>query len=501
LIASLTAAPDEARGAVVDLDLAWALEWRADLLGEPGNGFSDILGGRASIYTLRSRAEGGKGPDSSPERAERLAAAADSYDFVDLEAERDLAPSLLERIPPVKRIVSWHGEPTRLPELRRRFDAMAETPARWYKLVPAAETPSDGIEPLALLHALGRDDVIAFSSGEAGTWTRLLAPRLGAPIVYAQAQNKPAAPGQLTVAALRDDYGLPALPPVSKLFGIVGRPVMHSLSPRLHNLMFRKHGLDRLYLPFHVPLFGDFWLDVVESGSLEILGFELCGLSVTAPFKEIAVAVAGAVSPRAEQIGAANSLAKRGEVWEADSTDPDGVVAPLLARGMNLHGLRAAVLGAGGAGRAALDALANEGVKVTLVNRSRQRGRRVALEQGVEFVPLAEFEPGRYDLVVNATPLGAAETDLPFEPSALRPSAVVIDLAYRQDGETALTRAIRDSGRLAVCGKEVLLYQAVSQFEWMNECKFDLELARDALGLEPQGATGALAESAPRGGE
>jgi len=461
------------------------------------------------VASLRSQAEGGLGPNSSSERLEPLCAAGKTYDFVDLEVERDLVPEVLAAIPAEKRILSWHGAALGLADLRRRFEAMAETPARWYKLIPAAESPSDGLGPLALLHSLGRDDVIAFCSGEAGTWSRLLAPRLGAAIVFAQAQTEAAAPGQLTLSTLRDDYGLPELRPVSKLFGVAGRPVLHSLSPRLHNLMFRKHGLDRLYVPFHVPMFGDFWLDVVEGESLDRLGFELCGLSVTAPFKEIALAVAGAVSPRAEHIGAANSLAKRGQVWAAECTDPDGVVAPLLARGLNLSGMRAAVVGAGGAGRAALYGLSARGAEVTLVNRSQQRGRRVALELGVDFTPLTDFDPARYDVLVNATSLGATslgatspgagagEADLPFDPDALAASAVVVDLAYRHDGETPLVKSLRESGRVAIDGKEVLLHQAVTQFQWINDEEFDVELAREALGLASPAPLAPLAPITP----
>ncbi|MCP4205072.1 MAG: type I 3-dehydroquinate dehydratase [bacterium] len=484
LIGSLTGVPEPAVQTSA-WDLAWALEWRADLLGEVDAATRGAHGDRRWIYTLRSRAEGGRGPSSPLERRERLCAAGESFDLIDLEAERDLGPEVLAAVPAEKRIISWHGDPTERHELRQRFETMAETPARFYKLVPAADRPSEAIAPLSLLHSLQREDVIAFASGESGVWSRLLAPRLGAPVVYARAQSEPAAPGQVSLATLRDDYGLPGLDPVSKLFGVVGRPVLHSLSPRLHNLMYRKLGLDRLYVPFHVPMFGDFWLDVVESESLGFLGFELCGLSVTAPFKEIAMAVAGAVSPRAEHIGAANSLAKRGQVWEAECTDPDGVVAPLLARGLRVKGARAAVLGAGGAGRAALDGLSSEGAEVTLANRSPRRGRRVALELGVTFAPLNEFVPERYDILINATPLGADDSDLPFDPERLAASATVVDLAYRHDGETPLVKATRASGRTAVDGKEVLLYQAAPQFEWVNGLEFDLELARAALGLEP----------------
>src|SRR4030095_3950665 len=125
------------------------------------------------------------------------------------------------------------------------------------------------------------------------------------------------------------------LPPASVLAGLAGNPVGHSLSPRLHNAAYRALGLPRLYLPFHVESFGDFWLEVVESGSLDVLGLPLTGLSVTAPFKEAALAMAGASSPLAERVQSANTLLLNDGVWEAETTDPEGVVQTLLARGID----------------------------------------------------------------------------------------------------------------------------------------------------------------------
>ena len=130
-------------------------------------------------------------------------------------------------------------------------------------------------------------DVIAFAGGPSGAWTRLLAPRLGAPWVYGSAGEGPAAPGQPSIAALRRDYGLPDLAPVGRLFGVVGKPVGHSLSPRLHNGGYRELGVAALYLAFEPESFGDFWLEVVESGLFDDLGMPLPGLSITAPFKRL----------------------------------------------------------------------------------------------------------------------------------------------------------------------------------------------------------------------
>src|SRR4029079_3996313 len=176
----------------------------------------------------------------------------------------------------------------------RQFQAMAQVPAALYKLVPLARDSSEASAALELRVELARCDVLGFASGEAGTWTRYLAPYLGAPVLLGAAGATPGAPGQPTVATITGDYPFPELPPIASLYGIAGNPVSHSLSPRLHNGAYRALGLPYLYVPFQVPAFGDFWLEVVESEVLDELGLPLRGLSVTAPFKQAALAVGGA---------------------------------------------------------------------------------------------------------------------------------------------------------------------------------------------------------------
>jgi 3-dehydroquinate dehydratase/shikimate dehydrogenase len=481
LVGSLTSAPGVERiGEEVDI-----LEVRGDLIGDPDpESLRHEFEGRL-LYTLRSSEEGGQGPDGGNEREQRLVAVADRFDLIDLEGERDLGPGVLAHIPPEKRIISWHGPAAGLSALRLQFERLSREPAAFYKLVTEVDRPKQGLAPLALLRTLGRSDVIAFASGASGTWTRLLAPRLGAAVVFGSIGRRPAAPGQLSMEQLRIDYGLPELRSVEVLYGVVGNPVSHSLSPRLHNRMYRELGLEYLYVPFEVPVFGDFWLDVVESGSLKELGFPLVGLSVTAPFKEIALAVAGAASPLADHIGSANTLVRRGGVWEAESTDPQGIRGPLVSRGVEIAGKPAAVIGSGGAGRSAAFGLAVEQAEVTLVNRGVERGRRVARELGVAFSPLAEFDPGAFELIVNATPLGSGpEGELPFAPTALRGECVVVDLAYLPNGPTPLVIAAREQKKLAIDGREALLYQALQQFQLMTGAEMSPRLARETLELE-----------------
>lgn len=482
VIATLTGEPSGAELEAL-AGVAAAVEVRADLAGElaPETLRAEFSG--ELVYTLRSREEGGAARERGEERRERLRDAAAAYDLVDLEAARDLEPELLAAIPPRQRLVSWHGASTELDELWHVFEAMAATPARLYKLVVEVRHASEGLLPLAFLKSAERRDVVAFASGAAGEWTRLLAPRLGAPVVYGAAGEVPAAPGQPSVARLRDDFGLPRLRSAHRLYGVAGNPVAHSLSPRLYNRMFAERGLPALYLPFEVDTFGDFWLDLVESGSLEVLGFELRGLSVTAPFKQIALAVAGASSPLAEHIGSANTLTRHGDVWEAETTDHEGVLGVLRVWNRSPAG-RAAVLGAGGAGRAAASGLARSGATVTLVNRGVERGRRVARELGLDFERLQDFDPAAFDLLVNATPLGRDEDDeLPFEPTAMAAGAMLVDMTYRPDAPTRLVREVRAAGRAAVDGREVLLAQAVPQSLTMTGEAIDADASRPLLGL------------------
>ena len=481
LIATLAEPPEDGTFAALPPEVDW-LELRADLVGEiPAAWLRERFPGRL-LYTLRSRGEGGGFEGSLARRRERLAAAAADFDRVDLEAERDLHDGLLSTVPPAQRVLSWHGTGRETSQLERQFQAMAQVPAALYKLVPFARESSEEVAALELLVDLGRRDVLCFAAGESGVWTRYVAPYLGAPVLYAAATAVTGAPGQPTAAKICRDYPFPALPPVDALYGIVGHPVSHSLSPRLHNGAYRALGIPALYLPFGPPSFADFWLEVVEGNLLGAFA-PLAGLSVTAPYKSAAAAVAGAVSPLAQSIDSVNTLVVREGVWEGESTDPRGVVGALEAAGVELRGRRAAVVGCGGAGRAAAAGLAHAGAETVLVNRTPEKGEQVAAAMHLPFEPLADFDPRGWHVLVNATSLGHASDDaLPFDPSDLPAGATVLDLVYGER-PTALLERVRERGLTGVDGREVLLHQAVDQFRLMTGRELPVELARELLGL------------------
>ena len=445
------------------------LEVRADLVGDLDPDWLRSHFPGELLYTLRSAAEEGGFAGAPAERRARLLAAAARYDLVDLESERDLEPELLGRLPAARRLISRHGAVATAGELRARCDRMAATAARLYRLAVPARAAADGLAPLELLRSLRRADLTAFATGPAGSWSRLLAPRLGAPIAFGRVGGTGGAraidaDGAFDIARLIDDYGLPNLYPVRRLYGIVGRSIGRSLSPRLHNAAYRRLRLPALYLPFQTESLAAF-LAGLEDG-VAALGMPLGGFTVTSPHKESALAWAASATPLARRAGAANTLLRRNGSWQADTADAQGVMAAAAARQVPLAGRRVAVVGCGGAGRAAAAGLLQAGARVTLVNRGPERGEHAARLLGLPFVPLADFSPRGYALVLNATPCTGAGPDdgAPFDCAELDAGAVLIDLPYGS-ARTPLVTAAAAGGRTVIDGREVLLIEAQHQFE------------------------------------
>lgn len=485
LVASLTEPPSEDGGEISELGRTadW-LEVRADLVGDlDPDWLRDRFPGKL-VYTLRSRAEWGAFEGSRDKRRRRILEQAPRYDMIDLEGDRDLTTETLAEIGVEKRLLSWHGPAADVRGLEARLGNLTSTPAALYKVVPRAANAGEELAPLQLLAARRRRDVVAFAGGEPGFWTRLVAPRLGAPVVYGSASERAAAPGQPSIARLILDYGLPNLPRLQWLFGVVGHPVLASLSPRLHNAVYRALELPALFVPFETAEFGDFWLEIVESDALAELGIQLGGLAITTPHKEVAFAVAGAASPLATRLEAVNTLTPRDGVWEGESTDAEGVVEALKARGVEPRGRRAVVLGCGGAGRAAALGLSLAGARTTIANRGPERGLAAAKALGLPFVALAKLDPAEFDLFVHATPLGRRVADeLPLPVTRLPAGCVVVDLVYGSAPTRLVTESTR-RGLVAIDGREVLLRQAVPQFRAMTGRTLPLGLGARVLGLE-----------------
>lgn len=457
LIATLLAPPSPNGAELTTLaDSVQWLELRADLVGDVDpDWLRDHFHGRL-IYSFKN---------DSVDRPERLIAAAERYDRVELEADRDFSTEVLSAVPQEKRLVSWYGQAGNSSELRERFDQVSSVPASLYKIVTTAERISEEFLPLWLLKSLRRTDTVAYAQGPLGFWNRLVALQLGAPAIFGAAA--PNAVFEPTIAKLIDDYGLPEVRPVKELFAIIGNPVFHSLSPRLHNASYRAMGYPALFVLLHVESFEEFWRGFVVSKTLDSLGFPINGMTVASPHKEQALQAATNVSAMARQAEAANILVRNNGWWNADTTDPDVVYAAKQQRSVNVREKRAAVIGCGGAGRAIAAALVQSGAGVTLINRGAERGEHAAALLGLRYVPLPDFDAHGYDIVVNATPVGRDTDEIPFKIERLSNEAVVIDLVYGSR-PTPLVGGTLARHQVAIDGRDVLLTQVRHQFQMMT---------------------------------
>lgn len=253
----------------------------------------------------------------------------------------------------------------------------------------------------------------------------------------------------------------------TRVVGVIGSPVRHSLSPAILNAAFRAVGADWVYVTFEVPE----GRAAAAIAAVRALG--LGGLSVTMPHKEAVYDAVDERTPVAGALGAVNCVYWRGDRLVGDNTDGAGFVDALREdEGIDVAGLRCVVVGAGGAGRAVTRALGDAGAAdVAVVNRTPDPARRAAALAGDSGRAGTLGDIDAADLVVNATPLGmgvvtgadGTPEPLPFEPASLRTGQVVVDLIYHP-ATTPLLAAARDRGAVAVNGLGMLIHQAAHAF-------------------------------------
>lgn len=251
----------------------------------------------------------------------------------------------------------------------------------------------------------------------------------------------------------------PAISGATRLAGVIGSPVRHSLSPAIHNAAYEACGLDWVYVALEVAP-----LEAARAfAGMRALG--IAGLSVTMPHKEAAFEAVDELTPAARAMRAVNCVHLVGDRLVGHNTDGDGFVDSLRAdASVDPAGLRVAVLGAGGAARSVVEALARNGAAdIAVVNRTLGRAGEAAVLAGSVGRIGGPADISGADLVVNATSVGMGGGALPLEVSLLRHGQVVADLVYHPL-DTALLQAAREVGAQAVDGLGMLVHQAARQF-------------------------------------
>jgi 3-dehydroquinate dehydratase/shikimate dehydrogenase len=419
--------------------------------------------GATFLATCRRRAGGGKLSGGIQAELHWLKVAREvgcSWCDLEIETLRQLAPStaLSELGLPPRILLSLHDF-QRLPPRLHSIHSASHPDVHALKIAAQAQTIGDSLRLLRLARRV--PNLVAVPMGEVGLPARILALREGSALAYAPIGDA-TAPGQVSLHALKHLYRAHELTRRTRVYGVIGDRVGHSLSPLLHNTGFIARKIDAVYLPFLVRDLRDFLKAVPEFG--------IRGFSVTIPHKQSILKHLQECEPLAAEIGAVNTVVvRRDGSLSGCNTDYIGILRALEKK-LGLAGSRVLIFGAGGVARAAAFALARAGAQVGICARREKAARELAKAVGGEVVPRRALQSESFDAILNATPIGMHPHDKisPLAPRELN-CRIVMDLINRPQ-KTQLLKIAAHKGIATLSGVEMFVPQGVAQWElWTGQ--------------------------------
>jgi 3-dehydroquinate dehydratase/shikimate dehydrogenase len=369
-------------------------------------------------------------------------------------------------------LISFHDF-TRTRSLDQAADRIEKFKPDYVKVVSTARSLADNLAVLRLIEDRSlATHVVGIAMGEEGLLSRVLGPRAGAAFTFASMVDAPeTAPGQVTARTLHDLYRIEHLDHATRLFAVAGNPIGHSLSPLMHNTAFRREIVNAVMLPLK-PRSLDDLLTIVRD-------LPLAGVAVTMPFKEEVLPHLANMDPLTAKIGACNTLrtGADGKLY-GFNTDVAGVLRPLEKR-LKLKGARVAVLGAGGAARAAVFGLVAQGAEVFVVNRTHDKAVSLARQAKAKSLKHELFAKQKFDVLINSTPCGqkGMKQTLPIAENELNAN-LVFDMVYNPI-ETPLLKLAHARGAHVISGLEMFVQQGARQFEiWTGKAAPENEMLR-----------------------
>ncbi len=476
------------------------LEFRLDYLKQPAaalpkiHRFIETHQYVTAIATCRRADNGGKFKGSLASQLEVLSKApAAGCHIVDLELQSALKakPEAVARLRSrVGLILSFHDfHATR--NLDETLEKMLRIPADFYKVVSTATTLSDNVTMMKFLQTHGgQHTLIGLCMGEQGIISRVLGVRAGSTFTFGAVDpdaGLKTAPGQISVRDLRSIYRIDQVDAATRVYGVAGDPIGHSLSPVIMNTALRRENVNGVYLPLHAKTLKDL-LHCVR-------GIPLHGLSITMPYKQAIVPHLDNTDAHTAKIGACNTVVRgqEGKLY-GFNTDIAGVIRPLEQR-LSIENSKVLVIGAGGAARAAVFGLKERGAEVWILNRTSIKAQKLARQAKAHTIKRADLRKIAFDVILNATPVGMGNTrDCPLKDEEIQ-ARVVFDMVY-DPVETHLLRVARAKGFAVIPGVEMFVQQAARQFEiWTGKPApagdmlraVTITLQERAAGLKPKG--------------
>jgi 3-dehydroquinate dehydratase/shikimate dehydrogenase len=457
------------------------IEFRLDYLPNPAlilpglKKFLEYHSHVIAIATCRRAENGGKFRGTVQSEIDLLVKAASAgCQIVDLslESAAKLKGNEIEKLRSRAGLILSYHDFRGTKNLDKIFERMQQYPADFIKIVGTATCLYDNVVMMKFLEHTSADrSMVGVCMGEQGIISRVLGVRAGSQFTFAAATvGEETAPGQIAARTLRETYRIEQVDNATRVYGVAGDPVSHSLSPLMMNAAFRREALNAVYLSLHAKTTKDLIACARD--------IPLHGISVTMPYKEEIIKHLDNTDPVTAKIGACNTVIRSqdGKLY-GFNTDVFGVLRPLEAR-IAIKDSNILVLGAGGAARAAVFGLRERGANVYVMNRTASAGQRLAKQAKAKYIGKSQLKPLmkkiQFQVVINATSVGMDDPGKPAKASKDTPltepelkltgARYLMEMVYAP-AETKLMRIARGMGMEIISGAEMFVHQGARQFE------------------------------------
>jgi 3-dehydroquinate dehydratase / shikimate dehydrogenase len=444
------------------------IEFRLDYLAKPAlalpklKTFVEYHPEALIIVTCRRAANGGKFRGSIASQVDILSKAANQGCHlldVELETAAHLKPADFARLRRSANLILSFHDYRGTKKLEETFAKMKQYPADFFKIVSTANSLYDNVVMMKFLEKYSHShSLVGLCMGEQGIISRVLSVRAGSQFTFAAASpGEETAPGQIAARTLRETYRIDQVDAATRVYGVAGDPIAHSLSPLMLNTAFRRENVNAVYLALHAKTLDDLMSCVND--------IPINGLSVTMPYKEQIMKHLDKTDPLTAKIGACNTVvrAQDGKLY-GFNTDMAGVVRPLETR-MRLQGTKILVLGAGGSARAAVFGLKERGADVYILNRTPAPAQKLAKQARAKAINRTMLKKLEFDVIINATPAGmdGNREPMPLSEQELK-ARYFFDMVY-SPSETRMVKMARAKGIHVILGSEMFVQQGARQFE------------------------------------
>ncbi|MDR1836597.1 MAG: type I 3-dehydroquinate dehydratase [Treponema sp.] len=433
------------------------------------------LAGMPVILTIRRDIDGGYFIGGEGARVKLLArglayANVDSrfnFAYVDIEDDFDV-PSLEEaaRTFGTRIIRSCHKFDGVINDIPAKIKSMQHSGDEIVKVAVTAKTTSDVLQVFRAAKTCADQEKILICMGHFGIYSRILAERFGSFLTYSSALSEteiPGAAGQLDVKELTELYRFRKISKKTKIYGVVGYPLMSSVSPWFFNTVFDLENTDAVYVPFPVNSIDNF-LELAKE-------LDIQGLSITVPYKESVLSGLEKCSAAVQSIGACNTMYRYEDGWVGENTDCTGFSDSLLyfLGRKNLKWQKITIIGAGGAARAVAAEIHRLDGKALILNRTVHKARSLAFQYNFRWGGLdkqgIELMLKYNDIIIQTSSVGMEgyETSDPLEIYNFSGNETVMDLIYTP-AETAFLKRAAAAGCKTINGYDMVIRQACLQY-------------------------------------